>query len=178
MSAGDTVGFRTLGELEASAARRCSPAVWGYIQGGAGEERTVQRNRDAFHRWTLRPRVLAGLVEIDLSTKMLNDEVSVPFYLAPTAYQGMVHPEGERGTARAAGAARVLSMVSTLTSDSLEQIATASPGGPRWFQLYLQPEFSVTQRLVKRVENAGYTALVLTADAPLLAMRDRQRQSG
>jgi 4-hydroxymandelate oxidase len=171
-------GFRTLGELEETAGRRCSPAVWGYIQGGAGEERTVQRNRDAFGRWALRPRVLAGLSEIDLSTRMLRDAVSVPFYLAPTAYQGMVHPDGERGTARAASAARVLSMVSTLTSDSLEQIAAASPGGPRWFQLYLQPEFSVTQRLIERAERAGYTALVVTADAPLLAVRDRQRRSG
>jgi 4-hydroxymandelate oxidase len=178
MNSQDNGSFRTLGELEDAAARRCSPAMWGYIQGGAGQEHAIQRNRDAFLRWTLRTRVLAGLSEVDLSTTLQHDGVSVPFYVAPTAYQELVHPDGEQGTARAAGAARVLSMFSTLSSHSLEQIAAAAPSGPRWFQLYLQPEFSVTQRLVKRAEQAGYTALVLTADAPMLAVRDRQRRSG
>ncbi len=178
MSTSSTAGFATLGDLEEAASAACSESVWAFIQGGAGEERTLRRNREAFHRWALRPRVFSGIKSVDLSTTFLGEKVHAPFYLAPMAYQGLIHADGERGTARAAATAKVLAMFSTLTTDSLERIAEETPYGPRWFQLYLQPELSVTRMLVERAEKAGYSALVLTADVPLLAIRDRQRRTG
>ncbi len=170
--------FVSLGDLEAAAGQRIDPAVWNYIQGGAAEEVTLRSNRDAFHRRTLRPRALVDLSELRTNTTLLGTAVRAPFFVAPSAYHGSVHPDGEAGTARAASAAGILAVFSTLSSASLETIAGAAPAGPRWFQLYLQPEFESSRRLVHRAESAGFTAIVLTVDLPVLANRDRQARGG
>ncbi len=171
-------GFFTLSDLEAAASKKVAGPAWAYVQGGAGEEQTMKANREAFNRRTLRPRVLVDVETLDLSTTILHEKVSAPFYISPTAYQGLLHPDGELATARAASAANVLAVFSTISSRSLEEIAQAAPAGPRWFQLYLQPEFSTTQSLIDRAENAGYTALVLTVDAPVFGNRDGTVQAG
>lgn len=171
-------GFSSLSDLEPYAAKCLSPTLWDYVQGGSGEGRTLRANREAFQRATLRSRVLAGLKQIDLRTRLLHDAVRLPFFLAPTAYQGLIHPDGELATARAAHRAGALAAFSTLSTHSLEEIARASETGPRWFQLYLQPEFGGTRRLIERAERAGYTAIVLTVDAPVLGVRDGQLRSG
>lgn len=180
MSTGEAgpAGFQALSDLERLAASRLPSAIWDYVQGGSGEERTLFANRDAFHRRSLRPRILAGVSSIDPTTTLLGTPVRWPFFVAPTAYQGHIHPDGERATAAAAANAGVLAAFSTLSSVSLEEIAAASGAGPRWFQLYLQPEFAHSEQLVRRAERAGYAAIVLTADAPVLAVRDRQSREG
>ena len=139
---------------------------------------TRDANRRAFARRALRPRVFAGLTEIDLSTTLLGERVRSPIFVAPTAYHGALHPDAEGGTARAAAGAGLLAVFSTLSSLSLEEIARASPRGPRWFQLYLQPDFAATRAIVGRAERAGYSALVVTADVPVLGVRDRQAKAG
>jgi 4-hydroxymandelate oxidase len=171
-------GFLTLGDLEAAAAAKVPEEIWAFVQGGAGEETTVRANREAFHRRTLRPRVLTGVDSLDLRTRLLGEAVSAPFFVAPTAYQGLLHPDGEVATARAARDAGILGVFSTLSSCSLESIAESAPTGTRWFQLYLQPEFDASARLVERAERAGFRALVLTVDMPVLANRDRQIRGG
>jgi isopentenyl diphosphate isomerase/L-lactate dehydrogenase-like FMN-dependent dehydrogenase len=170
--------FRTLQELEGAAARRLSEEVWAYVQGGAGEERTVRANLEAFARATVRPRVLRGVAELDLRCRILGRPVAAPFFVAPMAYQGKVHPDGEVGVARAAAAAGLLGVYSTLSTRSMEEIAEASGAAPRWFQLYHQPDVEVERRLLERAERAGYTALVLTVDTPVLGVRDRQARGG
>jgi 4-hydroxymandelate oxidase len=170
--------FRTLGDLERAARRGVSPAVWGYIQGGAGAERTLAANEAAFARWTIVPKALAGVRRVDLSTSILGARVPAPFFVAPTAYHRQVHPGGERATAAGASSLGTLGVYSTLSSDSLEAIARASPSSPRWFQLYLQPALARSRELVRRAERAGYTAVVVTVDAPVLGSRDRQARSG
>lgn len=170
----DPGGFVTLGDLEEAASAKTPEDVWAFVQGGAGEETTLRANRDAFHRRTLRPRVLVGVETLDLSTRILGEPVRAPFFVAPTAYQGLVHADGELATARAARDAGVLAVFSTLSSRSLEEISAAAPTGMRWFQLYLQPEFDTSRRLVARAETAGYRAVVVTVDMPVLANRDRQ----
>lgn len=94
------------------------------------------------------------------------------------AYQGLLHPDAEGATARAAAGAGTLGVYSTLSTLSLENIAAAAPAARRWFQLYLQPDFSESQKLVQRAERAKYSALVLTVDAPVLGPRDRQTHDG
>ena len=168
----------TLSDLEEAASRKISAPAWAYVQGGAGEERTLRANREAFLRWTLRPRVLVDVTSLDPTTTILRENVSAPFYITATASQGILHPDAEAGTARAASAAGIMAMFSTLSGLSLEQIAVAAPKGPRWFQLYLQPDFGVTKKLVERAEKAGFKALVLTVDMPVQATRDRQSIAG
>ena len=173
MSERSDAGFASLGELEALAARTAATDAWTYVQAGAVGEEAMRANRDAFRRRTLRARALADVSTLDLTTRLLDDPVSVPFFVCPMARHGLMHPDGELATARAAARAGVLASFSTLSTRSLEEIATAAPSGLRWFQLYLQPEFAVTRELVERAERAGYRAIILTVDAPLLGLRDR-----
>lgn len=171
-------GFETLSDLREAAEKRLPPEVWAYVEGGAGEEFTLGDNRAAFQRWRLRPRTLRGIGTVDLRTTLLGTPVASPVFISPTAYHGLIHPSAEVGTARAAGTSGVLAMFSTLSSRSLEEISQATPSGPKWFQLYLQSEFRVTRNLVERAERAGYGALVVTVDAPVLGSRDRQTRDG
>jgi len=168
----------TLSELEARASRRVLDHVWAYIQGGAGEERTLAANRAAFRRWSLRPRAMVDVSTIRPGTTLLGREVAAPFFVAPMAYHREVHPDAELGVAHAARSAGILAAYSTLSSASIEEIGRASGDAPRWFQLYLQPEFRVSQALVERAERAGFDALIVTVDVPVLGVRDRQEVGG
>src|SRR5205809_4981690 len=171
-------GFSTLSDLEEAASRKTDKSAWAYIQGGAGEEWTVRANREAFHRRTLRPRVLVDVENLEFGTTLLGTKVSAPFYVSPTASHGLVHPDAEAATARAASKANILASFGTLSSISMEDIAEAAPTGPRWFQLYLQPEFSTTKSLVERAEKANCKAIILTVDMPVAGTRDRDNQAG
>src|SRR5262249_16357727 len=144
-----------------------------YVKGGAGEELTIRANREAFQRKVLRPRVLVDVQTIDLNSSLVGERVTAPFYVSPTAYQGLLHPDAELATARAPSSAGILGVYSTISSRSLEDIAKAAHRGPRWFQLYLQPDQKTTETLVRRAEKAGYTAIVLTVDAPVFGNRDQ-----
>jgi 4-hydroxymandelate oxidase len=170
--------FPSLTDLESVAATRVSERVWAYIQGGSGDERTLRANVEAFRRWAVRPRTLTGISSVDLGTTILGRPVSAPVFVSPMAYQAEVHPDGELGVARAARDHGWLAAFGTLSSLSLEQIAKASGLGPRWFQLYLQPDWEVSRRLAERAERAGFSAIVLTVDFPVLAIRDRQARAG
>src|SRR6266704_700547 len=171
-------GFSTLSDLEEAASRKIDKSAWAYIQGGAGEQRTVRANREAFHRRTLRPRVLVDVENLEFGTTLLGTKVSAPFYVSPTASHGLVHQDAEAATARAASKANILASFGTLSSISMENIAKAAPTGPRWFQLYLQPEFSATKNLVERAEKADYKAIILTVDMPVAGTRDKENQAG
>ena len=103
---------------------------------------------------------------------------TAPLFVCPTVYHGKIHPDAESGVARAAAAEGLLSVYSTLSSHSLESIATASGAGGRWFQLYHQPDAAVERQLLERADRAGYTAIVLTVDTPVLGVRDRQARGG
>ena len=168
-----SAGFQTLSDIESAASKVVLGPAWAYVKGGAGEELTIRANREAFQSKILRPRVLANVETLDLTTTLLGETVAAPFYVSPTAYQGLLHSDAELATARAASGAGVLAIFSTISSRSLEEISLAAPRGPRWFQLYLQPESKTTQSLVRRAEKAGYTALVLTVDAPVFGNRDQ-----
>jgi 4-hydroxymandelate oxidase len=173
-----SAGFRTIGDLEEAARHSVGEGVWGYIQGGSGAERTVRSNEQAFDRWRVAPELLRDVRSVDLGTSLLGRNVSAPFFVAPTAYQREIHPGGERATAAAAANLGVLGVYSTLSSDSLEAVAVAAGDGPRWFQLYLQPKLEISLELVHRAERAGYSAVVVTVDTPLLGSRDRQQRTG
>ncbi len=159
-------------DFEPLARARMEPAAYDYYAGGAGDEQTLARNRDAFAGVRLRPRVLAGVDQIDVSTSVLEDTLAFPIALAPTAFNRLGHQDGELAAARAAGAAGTLMCVSTMASSSLEEVAAAATG-PLWFQLYVYRDRDVTRDLVRRAETAGYRALILTVDTPRLGRRER-----
>ena len=159
-------------EVEALARRRMRPADYDYYAGGAEDESTLARNRAGFSRYALLHRVLVDVDRVDTSTEILGSAVQTPIAVAPTAYHCLVDPEGEVATARAAGAAGSLMVASTLATKSLEEIAEAATG-PLWFQLYVDRDRGITERLIARAEAAGYRALALTVDTPRLGRRER-----
>ena len=165
-------------EYERVAEQVLEPGAFGYFAGGAGDELTLRDNVAAWRRWTLRPRVLAGVERATTATTVLGTEVSMPLLVAPVAYQRMAHPDGERGTARAAAAAGTIMVLSTLATSTAAEVAEAAPGGGRWFQLYCYRDRAITQALVDQAADAGYEAIVLTVDAPMLGRRERDIRTG
>ena len=168
--------FTNLLELEERAREAVDPPAFDYIAGGAEDEVSLGRNRKAFDRWALRPRVLVDVARRDLTTTVLGAQVSMPVLVAPTAFHRLVHEEGEVATARGAEAAGTLMVVSTLATRSLEEVAAAGEA-PRWFQLYVYKDRTLTEDLVRRAEAAGYGALVVTVDTPQGGRRERDERN-
>ncbi|MFE2679170.1 aminotransferase class I/II-fold pyridoxal phosphate-dependent enzyme [Streptomyces hygroscopicus] len=162
----------SLDEYAERARTRLDPAVWDFIEGGAGDERTRAANRAAFDRVRLRPRVLTGAGEGDPSTTVLGRRWAAPVAVAPMAYHTLMHPDGETATARAAGAAGLPLVVSTFAGRSFAEIAAVA-GSPLWLQVYCFRDRATTRRLVEQAADAGFEALVLTADTPRLGRRLR-----
>lgn len=159
-------------EYEALARARMETVEWDFYKGGSDDEVTLRTTRAAFERIRLRPRVLVDVSACDLRTTVLGTRVSMPILVAPMAFHGLAHPEGECETARAAGESGTLMVTSTTSNRSLEEIAAAA-GGPLWFQLYTYGGFEISASLVKRAEVAGYRAIVLTVDLPRVGRRER-----
>ena len=164
--------FLDLDLLEARARDVLPADVFDYYAGGAETETTMAEATAAWRSWRLRPRVLRGIAEVDLGTELLGTPVRTPIGVAPWAYQGMAHADGELATARGAATTGALMTVSTSATCSLEEVAAAADG-PQWFQLYRLHSGRHTDELARRAGDAGYRALVLTVDLPLLGRRRR-----
>jgi lactate 2-monooxygenase len=160
-------------EWEARAAATLEPGPFGYIAGGAGEEGTMRANREAFDRRRLRPRMLTGNVERDLSVEILGTRSPFPFFLAPVGVLSIAHPDGELAPAAAAAEAGVPFILSTAASHSLEVVAAVMGDAPRWFQLYWVNDREIVASLVARAAAAGYSAIVVTLDTLVLGWRPR-----
>ena len=161
-------------ELEQAAHDALEPGPRGYVFGGAGNEATQRANVAAFARHAIVPRMLRGVAERDLRTEVLGTPMPAPVMLAPIGVQSIIHPDGELASARAAGALGVPAIASTGSAYPLEEIAAANgEGSARWFQLYWPKTDALAASFVRRAEAAGYTALVVTLDTPLLAWRPR-----
>ena len=161
----------TVDDFEEVARARLSAAAYDYYRSGADEEHTLRRNREAFARYEIAYRVLVDVTEPRLDTTVLGAHVASPILVAPTAYHKLAHPEGECATARAAAGEGVLYVASTLATTTLEECAAAAPAAPRWFQLYVHRDRDFTARVVARAKAAGYRAIVLTCDTPVLGRR-------
>jgi isopentenyl diphosphate isomerase/L-lactate dehydrogenase-like FMN-dependent dehydrogenase len=172
------LGAHNIRDYERLAERALEPGAFGYFAGGAGDERTLQANVEAYARWNLRPRVLSGVGTASTATAVLGTEISMPVLVAPVAFQRMAHRDGEIGTARAARDAGTVMVLSTLATSTPAEVAAASPGGLRWFQLYCFRDRGVTMGLVEQAAEAGFGALVLTVDAPRLGRRERDLRTG
>jgi isopentenyl diphosphate isomerase/L-lactate dehydrogenase-like FMN-dependent dehydrogenase len=150
--------------------------AYDYVAGGAGAEETMRANVDAFRRRALRPRMLVGTAERDISVEVLGLRSPAPFLFAPVGVLSIVHPEAERAVACAARATGVPMVLSSAASMSLEEIASLDP--PRWFQLYWWGDPELAESLVRRAEAAGYGAIVLTVDTLNLGWRPRDLRNG
>jgi len=143
------------------------------VAGGAGSELTLRANREAFQKITIIPRVLSGIKQVDTSMNLLAQRLSMPIYVTPMANHGVVHPLAEVGSAQGAKKAGTLFVAPTGSNKTMEEVAAAIEDSPRWFQLYFNKDPGVNKQLLQRAEKAGYSAIVLTVDLPVLGIRDR-----
>ncbi|HMF58652.1 MAG TPA: alpha-hydroxy acid oxidase [Pyrinomonadaceae bacterium] len=167
---------QSLDELEPLARERVSRMAFDYIAGGAEDEWTLRENLAAFQRLQLIPRVLVDVTRRDLTTTVLGTRISMPVLIAPMAFHALVHAEGELATARAAARSNTIMIASTASNFSMEEIAAASDAA-RWFQLYFYRDRGLTRSLVERAATAGYKALCVTVDAPLIGRRPRDARN-
>jgi isopentenyl diphosphate isomerase/L-lactate dehydrogenase-like FMN-dependent dehydrogenase len=168
------VELLNVADYERAAQEKLDPAAFGYFAGGANDEWTLRENVAAFNRWVLRPRVLVDVSELTTATTILGTELSFPVLVAPMAFQRSAHPDGEVGMARGAAAAGTAMCLSTLTTTPIEEVTE----GTRWFQLYWSPERDVVRDLVGRADAAGFGAIVVTVDLPVLGRRERDLRTG
>ncbi|MCW3017677.1 MAG: alpha-hydroxy-acid oxidizing protein [Solirubrobacterales bacterium] len=150
------------------------PGPHGYFAGGAGDERTLRANALAWGTHELLPRVLVDVSQVTTATTVLGTPVRMPVLVAPVALQKMAHPDGEAGMARAAAAAGTIMTLSTIATSTPAEVALEDPtDAPRWFQVYVLSDRGVTRALIDQAVAHGYTALVLTVDAPRAGRRER-----
>lgn len=162
--------------LEAAACAALPAPVFDWIAGGAGQEATQRRNREALSAATVTPRLLTGAGPAELGLTLLGQPLPHPVLVAPMGLHGLAHPRGELASAEGAAAAGALYMAAMVATRSLENIATVA--GPRWFQMYVPRDRGIALDLARRVAAAGYGALVLTLDAPVGAWRERDLGHG
>jgi len=164
-------------DLREVSRNRTPRPVFDYVEGGADEELSLQRNLDAFRRWDFVPAGPRDVSHVDLTTTLLGQQIGLPLVCSPTGYTRMIHPAGELAVARAAARARVPYGLSTVASTSVEEVA--SSGHPYlWFQLYVWRDRGMTWSLVERAWQAGYRVLEVSVDAPVSGFRIRDVRNG
>lgn len=173
---GDTLPV-CLADYEQQAERTLDPKAWAYFSGGGADEITMRENRSRFDALKLMPRVLRGGPGSQTKLRLFGDEFAHPIFVAPLAHQKMAHPDGEIATAMGAGAQSAGMVFSMQASVGMEAAIAASPTC-RWFQLYFQPSREATLQLVRRAETAGYRLLMVTVDAPVNGVRNREHRAG
>ncbi|PGH11124.1 hypothetical protein AJ79_05069 [Helicocarpus griseus UAMH5409] len=170
----------TIAELAVLAQKKLPKQVWDYYVSGADEENVVKRNKNAFDRLIVRPRVLRDVSNVNTSTTLFGKKYPIPLGISPSAMQRLVGGEGEIDTAKAAASRGTTMILSSLTTCTLENVIRA-PGGDNpvdfWFQLYISQNRDLCAEVIERAEAAGYKAIVLTVDTPILGNRINERKT-
>lgn len=158
-------------ELEGMAEKILPKGGFDYIQSGSGAEWTKRENLRALAETSLEPHFLSGVPKPDLSTTVLGTKLPFPIIVPPMGSHGRAHVSKEIGTAQGVAATGTLMVLSTVSNNSLEEVAAANPG-PKWMQLYLPADRGVARELILRAKAAGYTAFVPTIDTTLAYPRE------
>ncbi len=159
-------------------ARRKLPSpIYNYIDGGADDEITLDRNTAAFNDCDLIPDVLADVGNIDISTTVLGQKIDFPLFLSATAMHRLYHHKGERATAKAAEKMGTMFGISTMATVSIEEIGALTKG-PKLFQLYIHKDRGLTDNLIERCKKAGFNSMCLTVDTVVAGNRERDHRTG
>lgn len=165
--------FATLDEIRDAALAKLSAAAGDFLEGGAGDEATLRRNRRAFERWAFVPRVMSGQPVPATAARFLGVDLALPVLTAPFGADGLFHPDGHLAVARANAAAGTASIVPEAGSHSLEEIAAAAPGAATFGQFHPLGTDDGFLTTMRRYEDAGYRGLCVTCDVPVMGRRER-----
>jgi len=164
-------------DMEGLARERLPREVFDYYSGGAWDLQTLQENRNAYRRLRIHYRVLRDVSHRSTACKIFGSDLAMPILAAPTAFHRLAHCDGELATARGIGAAKTLMVLSSLSTCRLEDVAAVA-SGPLWFQVYINKDRGFTRDLVQRAVAAGYSAIVVTCDAPCWGVREADIRNG
>lgn len=159
-------------DLEKAVAEKIEAGPFGYIRSGAGGEQTLRNNRAAFEKYSIVPRFLNDVSNVDTSIHLFGKTYPTPLLFAPVGMNGMVHDEGELAVARAAQNLNIPYIQSTVSTYALEEVAQAAPSATKWFQLYWSTNEEIAFSMAARAEAAGFEAIVLTVDTVMLGWRE------
>lgn len=173
---GGSAPVLNIADLRGIARRRVPGFVFEYVEGGAEEEATLRRNREALAALHFVPPTLVNTQGRTLAAPLFGRTVAAPLIIAPTGLNGLLHPEGDLALARAAAAAGVPYTLSTLSTTRLEDIAS-NAGGRLWMQLYVMKNRAIAEDIMARAAAAGYEALVFTSDANVFGSREWDRRN-
>lgn len=158
-------------ELEKEAQLLLDSNAFGYIQSGAGSEKTLRNNRSSFERNMIIPRFLTDVSTIDTSIRLFNRTYQTPILFAPIGMQKLAHEDGEIASSKAAGQLDIPFIQSTVSSYSIEDITAETKSSSKWFQLYWSRDEEIACNMVKRAEANGYEAIVVTVDTVQMGWR-------
>src|SRR5919109_5399766 len=153
--------------MEAAARERMSAVAFAFYASGTFAETSVVENVTAWSKWWVRPRMGVDVREIDIGTTILGTRIDLPLFLAPCGFNRLAHDDGEFGVARAAAAEGTVQVLSSATALPPEDVARVT-SAPKWFQLYADNDQAVTDERVARAQAAGFQAVVITVDTPML----------
>jgi len=159
------------------AKKKLPSPIFHYIDGGADDEVTLNRNTSSFNDYDLVPSVLNDVSNIDMSTTVLGEKIDFPLFPAATAMHRLYHHEGERASAKAAEKMGTIFGTSTMGTVSIEEIAKINKG-PKLFQLYIHKDRGLTDNLLERCKKAGFSSMCLTVDTVVAGNRERDRRTG
>lgn len=167
----ETFPFR-VEELEAKAKEKMSKNAFGYTRSGGGGEETLRKNTASFEKYSILPQYLNDVSNVDTSIELFGHTYRHPFLLAPIGMLKTTHEEAELAVAKAAAKLDVPYIQSTVSSYAIEEVAEVSEGSPKWFQLYWSNNENISFNMVKRAEETGYQAIVLTIDTTMFGWRE------
>ncbi|WP_445479276.1 alpha-hydroxy acid oxidase [Lysinibacillus irui] len=159
-------------DLEKAVAEKIAAGPFGYIRSGAGGEQTLHNNRAAFEKYSIVPRFLNDVSNVDTSIHLFGKTYPTPLLFAPVGMNGMVHDEGELAVVRSAQHLNIPYIQSTVSTYALEEVAEAAPTATKWFQLYWSTNEEIAFSMAARAEAAGFEAIVLTIDTVMLGWRE------
>jgi (S)-mandelate dehydrogenase len=165
-----------IADLREIARRRVPGFVFEYVEGGAEDEATLRRNREAFAALRFLPQTLLDTSGRSLETSLFGRRCAAPLVIAPTGLNGMLHPDGDLGLARAAAAFGIPYTLSTFSTTRLEDVA-AKAGGRLWMQLYVMKNRAIAEDIMARAAAAGYEALLFTSDANVFGSREWDKRN-
>ncbi len=168
----------TIEDLRNIAKRRTPSEPFDYTDGGADDELSLKRARDAFKKIEFQPRILEDVSDVSLSVDLFGKESKLPFGIAPTGFTRMMHTEGEYAGAVAAKEAGIPFALSTMGTRSIEEVSSVAAEGRNWFQLYMWKDRERSQELIQRAAKAGYETLMVTVDVPVAGNRVRDKRNG
>ena len=164
-------------DFRSLAKKKLPSPIFHYIDGGADDEITLNRNTEAFNDCDLVPNILKSVGEPDLSTTIFGKKISMPIFLSPTAMQRLYYHEGDKASARAAEKYETFYSMSTMANSTIEEISNIS-SGPKLFQLYVHKDQSITDDLIDRCRRSGFDGMCLTVDTLVAGNREKDYRTG